>query len=97
MGSPLSLLVLLHNSYSDLELFGLPACDFLALLADNNPLLGARQNLSSRRKMKTEKQIKDRIKQIDFELTYNRILTIETMLKLIIEKRALLWVLQDEN
>jgi len=47
--------------------------------------------------MKTEKQIKDRIKQIDFELTYNRILTIETMLKLIIEKRALLWVLQDEN
>jgi len=47
--------------------------------------------------MKTEKQIKDRIKQIDFELSYNKILTNETMLRFIIEKRALLWVLQDEN
>jgi len=46
--------------------------------------------------MKSEKQIRDRIAEIDFELAHNVVLTNDTILRLVFEKRALLWVLEDE-
>ena len=46
--------------------------------------------------LNTEIQIRDRIKQLEYELRHNKLMSFETMAKFVIEIRSLEWGLTDE-